>query len=368
VTGDARGGLRLTVRQLLEVPQFRLRLVAGAAGLDRPVRWAHSTELLDPGPYLRGNEVVLTVGAALSDPGRCADFARSVSSSRASAIGYGVGDVTAEAPRALREACDRLGLPLLEVPPEVPFLSFTEWLADRLATTREERHDKEETGRLLGLVRDGLASPEALRDRRERAGLDGRTLVALAVPARVLPEAVDASTGGLLGLDGETAVLVLGDEEHAATLAEAWGGPGGVGSPGPLEHLPHSLAESRAALEVARRSGGVTRAADLATFQALLERLDAAQLAPFVDQIVRPLADHDAAHGSRLGETLRAFLETGGSVGATSRSLYLHPNTLRHRLSRIEAITGRNPLRFEDRVALAVAVWAVPRAGSRGPD
>lgn len=48
----------------------------------------------------------------------------------------------------------------------------------------------------------------------------------------------------------------------------------------------------------------------------------------------------------------------GGAVGATSRALFLHPNTLRHRLSRIEALTGRNPLRFEDRVALAIAVWA----------
>jgi hypothetical protein len=351
VTGDTRTGLRLTVRQLLDVPEFRLRLVAGAAGLDRPVRWAHSTELLDPGPYLRGNEVVLTVGAALGDPGRCAEFARSVNACRASAIGYGIGDVTPDVPAALREACERLGLPLFEVPPDVPFLSFTEWFADRLASSREERHDREETGRLLGLVTTGLASPEALRDRVERAGVDGPEMVALAVPRRALPEPLDAVV----------AVLVVSDEEHATTLVRAWGGTGGVGSPGPLDHLPHSLAEARAALEVARRSGGLTRAADLATFPALLGRLDADQLAPFLDQIARPLADYDAAHGSRLVETLCAFLETGGSVGTTSRNLYLHPNTLRHRLSRIEAVTGRNPLRFEDRVALAVAMWSGPR-------
>lgn len=48
----------------------------------------------------------------------------------------------------------------------------------------------------------------------------------------------------------------------------------------------------------------------------------------------------------------------GGAVGATSRALFLHPNTLRHRMSRIESLTGRDPMRFEDRVALAIAVWA----------
>ncbi|MEZ0076487.1 DNA-binding PucR family transcriptional regulator [Planotetraspora sp. GP83] len=51
------------------------------------------------------------------------------------------------------------------------------------------------------------------------------------------------------------------------------------------------------------------------------------------------------------------FLDCDGSVGATSRALFLHVNSLRHRLARIEAVTGRNPLRFEDRVALAVAMW-----------
>lgn len=337
--------LRLTVRQLLEVPRFRLRLVAGEDGLDRPIRWAHSTELLDPGPYLRGHEVVLTVGASLRDAESCASFAGSVKASRGSAIGYGIGDVTAAAPDELREVCDRLGLPLMEVPPEVPFLSFTEWFAERLASTRDERHEREETGRLLRMVREGLASVEVLRPRIDEAGLDPAALLAIAMtpPEEDLP--------GVLGLDGDTAVLIT-DAEHA------WTEPAGVGSPGPLDHLPLSLTESLAALDAARRTGGVVHASDLATFHALLGRLDQDQLAPFVEQIARPLSDYDNAHGTRLVETLRAFLDMGGAVGATSRALFLHPNTLRHRLARIESLTGRNPLQFEDRVALAIAVWA----------
>ena len=39
--------------------------------------------------------------------------------------------------------------------------------------------------------------------------------------------------------------------------------------------------------------------------------------------------------------------------------MYLHPNSLRHRLGRIAELTGRNPTSFADRVALAVAVVAV---------
>ncbi|MFA1551461.1 PucR family transcriptional regulator [Actinomadura chokoriensis] len=335
----------LTVRQLLEVPRFRLRLVAGEGGLDRSVRWAHSTELLDPGPYLRGGELVLTVGASLRDPAACAAFAESVKAGRGSAIAYGLGDVTDDVPEALRETCDRLGLPLAEVPAEVPFLSFTEWFAERLAFTRDERHEREETGRLLRMIQQGLASAGALRERIEDAGLDPAALLVIAM------DGVEEDLPGVLGLDGDTALLITND-------AHAWSEPAGVGSAGSLDHLPVSLNESLTALDAARSSGGVVHASDLATFQALLGRLDNDQLAPFVEQIARPLHEYDSAHGTRLIETLRTFLDMGGAVGATSRALFLHPNTLRHRLARIESLTGRDPLQFEDRVALAIAVWA----------
>ncbi len=349
--------LRLTVRELLAVPQFRLRLVAGAAGLDRPVRWAHSTELLDPGPYLRGQEIVLTVGASLRSAGDCEEFARSAAASRASAIGYGVGDITPDVPADLRTACERLGLPLFAVPPEVPFVSFTEWLAERLAAARDHVHDRQETGRLLDLVRTGLASPEALHGRLADAGVGTGPLVAGALPVSALGEPPD---GVLAGVVGDLALVVTAGESPLLRLAGA--GPCGIGGPGPLMHLPTGLGEATAALELARRrGGGIVRAGDLATFPALLGRLGRAELAPFLDQIARPLAAYDTAHGTRLVDTLRTFVDTGGSVGVASRRLFLHPNTLRHRLARIESITGRNPLAFEDRVALAVALWAWSR-------
>jgi DNA-binding PucR family transcriptional regulator len=157
------------------------------------------------------------------------------------------------------------------------------------------------------------------------------------------------------GVDG---LLLLNYDRLAREVADEWGGAAGMSSPAPLEHLGQALSEARLALQAARRGGGIVRAADLATFHGLLGRLERHQIAPFVDQIARPLAEYDAQNGTKLIETLQKFLETGGSVGATSRELYLHPNTLRHRLSRIEALTGRNPLEFEDRVALAVAMWA----------
>jgi len=53
----------MLVRELLAVPELRLRLLAGQdAALDRPVRWVAPTELADPTPFMDGGELILTTG------------------------------------------------------------------------------------------------------------------------------------------------------------------------------------------------------------------------------------------------------------------------------------------------------------------
>ena len=63
-------GCVLALREL--VGELELQVVAGAAGLDRAVRWVHISELADPTPWLSGGEVLLTTGlgvAAQLQPG-----------------------------------------------------------------------------------------------------------------------------------------------------------------------------------------------------------------------------------------------------------------------------------------------------------
>ena len=45
-------------------------------------------------------------------------------------------------------------------------------------------------------------------------------------------------------------------------------------------------------------------------------------------------------HGNDLLETVDAFLDQGGSLEATGRSLFVHANTVRYRLRRVTALTG----------------------------
>jgi DNA-binding PucR family transcriptional regulator len=60
-----------------------------------------------------------------------------------------------------------------------------------------------------------------------------------------------------------------------------------------------------------------------------------------------------------LLETLRTWLETGGSAGQTASRLYCHRNTVLNRLRRVEALTGRSVERVDDLVEWSLALLAL---------
>lgn len=53
---------------------------------------------------------------------------------------------------------------------------------------------------------------------------------------------------------------------------------------------------------------------------------------------VARLIDYDQRHRSFLVETLRAWLDAFGDVGAASEALYVHANTFRYRLRRVAEV------------------------------
>jgi PucR C-terminal helix-turn-helix domain/GGDEF-like domain len=56
-----------------------------------------------------------------------------------------------------------------------------------------------------------------------------------------------------------------------------------------------------------------------------------------------------------LLDTFQAWLEAGGSANDTATKIYCHPNTVRHRLHRIEELTGRSLARPKDLAELCLA-------------
>ena len=70
---------------------------------------------------------------------------------------------------------------------------------------------------------------------------------------------------------------------------------------------------------------------------------------------IEKLDEYDRGRGTQLVDTLEQFLADRGSVTASARTLYIHPNTVRQRLERIERVAGLD-LSGEDLLSLELAL------------
>jgi purine catabolism regulator len=79
---------------------------------------------------------------------------------------------------------------------------------------------------------------------------------------------------------------------------------------------------------------------DIGAFQLLYPLRETSELRQFVSEALGTLERRD--HRGTLRETLRAYLETGGSHADASSRLGIHRNTLAYRLRRIGELIGRD--------------------------
>jgi PucR family transcriptional regulator, purine catabolism regulatory protein len=129
-------GARLTVRDVLcldVVATWGPEVVAGAAHLDRPVRWLHVAEATDVAVMLVGGEMVLTTGLLLAgDDQAQVDYIESMRRVDVAAVVLGLGRAFRTTPEPMRRAAERCGVPLIVLHRPAPFVRLTEEVHSRL--------------------------------------------------------------------------------------------------------------------------------------------------------------------------------------------------------------------------------------------
>jgi hypothetical protein len=122
----------ITLRDLVANSELRLQVRAGQEVLDTQVHWVHSTELIEPTPFLEGGELLLTTGLGLRSGGYRA-FVRRLADTGVAGLGFGTGLGHDEVPAELIDTANEFGLPLLEVPRATPFIAISKTVSRALA-------------------------------------------------------------------------------------------------------------------------------------------------------------------------------------------------------------------------------------------
>src|SRR4051794_34090888 len=109
--------MELTVESL--IGELGLELISGRGSGGAHVRWVHSSELVDPRPWLKGGEMLLTTGIQLEGPKVQREYLDRLVDHHIAALGFGTGFRHRRVPAALVKAADQHGFPLFEVPYEL---------------------------------------------------------------------------------------------------------------------------------------------------------------------------------------------------------------------------------------------------------
>ena len=116
------------------------------------------------------------------------------------------------------------------------------------------------------------------------------------------------------------------------------------------------LAAMRAAAMGPAPAVSVVTSDEVASHELLLASVPGSVLRSFRERLLGPLLAYDERHRAELLPTLREFLACSGSWNACAAAMYVHVNTVRYRIRRIEELTGRDLSRLDDQVDFFLAL------------
>ncbi|WP_227937640.1 PucR family transcriptional regulator [Alkalihalobacillus deserti] len=119
---------KLSVHEILQNKHFgHAKVIAGKAGLTRPVRWVHVLEVLSIGNLLNGNELILSTGIGWQgDQDAFALLVKKFIDSNATGLCIELGQYISDVPQEIIELADTHKFPLIVFTKEVRFIDITQ--------------------------------------------------------------------------------------------------------------------------------------------------------------------------------------------------------------------------------------------------
>lgn len=243
-----------TLRLLLADPNLGLTLLGNAdpaaldAMLERTVEWVHSSDLVDPTPFLSADQVLLTTGTQFgSDLTATGDYRPYVQRLRdrgITALGFGTEVIRDGTPDGLLAACRTLGLPLFEVPYRTPFIAVARAAGDLVAEDRYARATwalrAQRAIALAALRPDGLSA--TLAELSTQLGHWVALFDASGTLNRVFPRATFSAAPDALGTVQQEARRLLARGQRSSSSVDAGGETLTLQTLGGHDHLRGVLA------------------------------------------------------------------------------------------------------------------------------
>lgn len=180
-----------------------------------------------------------------------------------------------------------------------------------------------------------------------------------------LPPIVGVHGSEVVAIAAPEAIPFIAARLERAAISDRIPVRGGIGRASKFGALNSSYQEARQAADIAVADGKPCISfGTMPTIELLLRTLTPTAVSALTDPLRALPTDADGGEGPLL-DSLRVFLAENGSWEAAASQLGVHRHTLRHRIERVEQLTGLSMGSAEDRVRAWLAIRALaeyPRA------
>lgn len=375
----------VTVKELLALPVLRkLKVIAGHKGLNKRVSCLTVMEVPDVTRWLRGHDFVITSLYAVKDNiDEQIELIDKLADANCSCLAIKLGQYVKELDKAIIEKADKRGLVLAEIPWDITYIEIIvngmekilhdrdidymieKYMKDIIFDNYEDYEIITERGELLGFnIRNGyslaitLISSDKNNDedikvlRRVAKRIAKKSDILLKFTYNPVVTVKEKSTILFFvselkdlknNLNKVIDVMKKYIEEEGLKNIKAGVGSIGKGLKGIKETYYNSIE--------------VLNLMDILDDNIRIYFYDELKIYLFLSKLLK-LDDYnifDDIYG-KLGDdlllTLEKYQDSNMDIGETAKELYVHQNTVRYRLKKINDITGYNPFIFEDNFKL----------------
>lgn len=375
-----------------------LKLVAGQQGLDRLLRWVYVADSFDDtveiSNWIHGGELVFMSGIGLK--GNTDKFARLVKELDAKGVAgllVSIGPYIPTVPFKIRKLADALNLPVFELPWGIKFVDVTREISTLILT--QEIEQRTLTSLLENILYSRFESEDELKSIAKRYHFDllGSGLIGIAdiddfkgylheqnifdekqvlrikdnfltaflracqaQHVKVLTRQSSDSIIFLIQMQncdiGQIRLLVKEARRGMKDKINGINVSFGIGRfYRQLNEMHLSLEEAEQALRVAQcdqPADGLCFFDELGIYSLLLNIAHRTVLEKYYHDCFDPLLEYDRINNASLMNTLETYLQENCSAAQASEKMYIHRNTLKYRIQKIEDLLGCNLKNFGD--------------------
>ncbi|AJA47203.1 transcriptional regulator [Clostridium pasteurianum DSM 525 = ATCC 6013] len=363
-----------------------MKLVAGKGGINRVIRWIHVVESPQGSEWLKGGELVFITGVVIKDDvNTLAKFVKDLIDKNLSGLVINTGPYITETPEEVKELADKFDFPIFELPFEVKLIDVTQSISRAIFMNKIERDSMNSFMKEI-IFGESIFTDKVL-NRASVYGYDSsKNYCAIIVDIDNFEKLTD-STGvkseeNIMEIKQNVEVIILSimnkkgkkvlnvmhrdsiiimfpmDEkdiyedryldsanEIVKTVSEKMKEltvSVGIGSStNKLRDFHISVDQAQKALNMIRIFGEkntVRTYKKLGIYRIFFETNNKREMKQIYYEMLGKLIEYDNKNESNMLKTLETYISEGANLGKAAEKLFIHRNTMKYRMNRIEEI------------------------------